>query len=170
MAQAATAPLPLSPVHGAHDAREQERGTRPRNSNRHASIEERTTALEIRWEVTIPTLATKTDIINLENRLLRWGIGAGIALLGVFAAVFIANTTRMDALDAKLDARFDALSARQDKLDAKIDAVAARQNVRMDALDAKVDRLNGRIDRLDEKLDARFDALMAEIRALGRAQ
>jgi len=155
MAQAATAPLPLSPVHGAHDAREQERGTRPSNSTRNASIEERTTALEIRWEAIIPTLATKADVINLENRLLRWGIGA--------AAVFIANTTRMDALDAKLDARFNALSARQDKLDAKIDAVAARQDARMDALDAK-------IDRIDAKLDARFDALMAEIRALGRAQ
>jgi len=152
MAQAATAPLPLTPINGARDAREQEQGTRPSNSHRYTSLEERTAALEVRWEVTIPTLATKTDLINLENRLLRWGIGAGIALLAVFAAVSIANTTRMDALDAKLD------------------AVAARQDARMDALDAKVDRLNARIDRLDEKIDARFDALMAEIRALGRAQ
>jgi len=152
MAQAATAPLPLSPVNGAHATREQERDARPSNSHRYDSLEERTTALEVRLEVIIPTLATKTDVINLENRLLRWGIGAGIALLGVFAAVFIANTARMDALDAKLD------------------AVAARQDARMDALDAKVDRLNARIDRLDEKIDARFDALMAEIRALGRAQ
>jgi len=166
MAQAATAPLPLTPVHGARDAREQEQSTRSSNSHRYDSLEERTAALEVRLEVIIPTLATKTDVINLENRLLRWGIGAGIALLAVFAAVFIANTTRMDALGAKLDARFDALSARQDKLD----AVAARQDARMDALDAKVDRLNGRIDRLDEKIDARFDALIAEIRALGRAQ
>jgi len=159
MAQVATAPLPLTPVDGARDAREQEQGTRSSNSHRYDSLEERTAALEVRLEVIIPTLATKTDLISLENRLLRWGIGAGIALLAVFAAVFIANTTRMDALDAKLD------------------AVAARQDARMDALDAKVDRLNGRIDRLDaridrldEKIDARFDALMAEIRALGRAQ
>jgi len=105
----------------------------------------------------VPTLATSRDISdlrgemrNLENRLIKWGVGAGIALLAVFAAVFIANTARMDALDAKLESSVS-------RLDAKIDALAARQDARMDALDAK-------IDRLDAKLDARFDAIMAELR------
>jgi len=105
---------------------------------RDASIDERVAVLETRWEETVPTLATSKDISDLrgemrslENRLLRWGVGALLTLLAVFAAVFIANTARMDALDAKLDSRFDTLTARQDKLDAKIDS-------RFDALMAEL--------------------------------
>jgi len=152
MAQAATAPLPLTPVHGARDAREQEQGTRPSNSHRHTSIEERTTALEIRWEAIIPTLATKADVINLENRLLRWGIGAAIGLAAVLTALFTHSATRMDNAIAELKAESQTM------------------NARIDRLDSRMDRLDARMDRLDEKIDARFDALMAEIRALGRAQ
>jgi len=150
MAQAATAPLPLTPVNGARDTREQERGPHPRNGYR--TIEERTTALEIRWEAIIPTLATKTDVINLENRLLRWGIGAAIGLAAVLTALFTHSATRMDNAIAELRAESQAM------------------NTRIDRLDSRMDRLDARMDRLDEKIDARFDALMAEIRALGRAQ
>jgi len=121
---AKTATAPTAPYFHTKPAREQVRA-------RSVSLEERTAVLETRWEETVPSLATKRDLEHLENRLLKWGIGAGIALLGVFAAVFIANTARMDALDAKLDARFDTLTARQDKLDAKIDA-------RFDALMAEI--------------------------------
>jgi len=137
---------------------EQGHGARSHGSYRDAPVEERVAVLETRWEATVPTLATSKDISelrgemrSLENRLLRWGVGALLALLAVFAAVFIANTARMDALDAKLDSRFDTLTARQDKLDAKIDS--------------RFDALTTRQDALDAKLDARFDALMAELRA-----
>jgi len=133
MPKTVTAPA-LSPL-PAHTAR----GAREQGRFRTASVEERTAALEARWEETVPTLATSKDISALENRLMKWVIGAGLALLAVFAAVFIANTARMDALDAKIDSRFDALAARQDALDAKF-------------------------DRLDAKMDTRFDAIMAELR------
>jgi len=140
MAKTATAPFSHSLAQSvAHHAREQGRGSRSQGGFRAASIEERTAVLETRWEQTVPSLATKADLRDLENRQLKWGIGAGIALLGVFAAVFIANTARMDALDAKLDASVSRLDERMDRLDAKI-------------------------DRLDAKLDARFDAIMVELR------
>jgi len=81
-----------------------------------ASIEERTAVLETRWEETAPTLVTKADLREGEVRLLKWGIGAGIALLAVVVALFTANTARIDSLavridrlDEKIDARFDAI-------------------------------------------------------------
>jgi len=160
MAKTVAAPaLSSIPAYTARSAREQERGAAKQGGFRTASIEERTAILETRWEETVPALATRADISdlrgemrNLENRLIRWGVSAGIALLAVFAAVFIANTARMDALDAKLDVSVGKLDARIDKLDAKVDS-------RFDALVA-------RQDALDAKLDARFDALMAELREL----
>jgi len=171
MPKVATVPA-LSPIpnHAANRAREQGRGARSHDGFRTASIEERTAVLETRWEQTVPTLATSKDISDLrgemrilENRLIKWGVGAGLALLAVFAAVFIANTARMDALDAKLETSVAKLDTKLEtsigKLDAKIDALAARQDARMDALDAK-------IDRLDAKIDARFDTLMVELREL----
>jgi len=160
MAKTATAPLAHSLAQSvAHNAREQGRGSRSQGGFRTVSIEERTAALEARWEETVPTLATSRDISdlrgemrNLENRLIKWGVGAGIALLAVFAAVFIANTARMDALDAKLETSVG-------KLDAKIETSVGK-------LDARIDRLDAKIDRLDEKIDSRFDAIMAELREL----
>jgi len=73
----------------------------------------------------VPTLATSRDISdlrgemgeirgemrNLENRLIKWVVGAGLALLAVVVVLFTANTARIDKLDAKIDARFDALMA-----------------------------------------------------------
>jgi len=151
MPKTATAPA-LSPL-PAHTAR----GAREQGRFRTASVEERTAALEARWEETVPTLATSKDISALENRLMKWVIGAGLALLAVFAAVFIANTARMDALDAKIDASVGKLDTRIDRLDAKIDS-------RFDALAARQDALDAKFDRLDAKMDARFDAIMAELR------
>jgi len=125
MAKTATAAFPQSPAHVARDVREQGRGARQNNSYRNASIEERTAVLETRWAETVPTLATSRDISdlrgemgeirvemrNLENRLIKWVVGAGLALLAVVVALFTANTARIDKLDAKIDARFDALMA-----------------------------------------------------------
>jgi len=119
MAKTATAtaiPLPQPP------AREQARGYR------NASIEERTAILETRWEETVPTLATSKDISdlrgemrNLENRLIKWVIGAAIALVAVFVALLTANTQRIDAALAELKADSRSMNARIDRLDEKID-------------------------------------------------
>jgi len=126
MSKTATAPLAHSLAHGAADnPREQGPSARSQEGFRTASIEERTAVLETRWEQTVPTLATSRDMADLrgeirasENRLLKWGIGAGLALLAVVVALFTANTARIDALgsridrlDEKIDARFDAIMA-----------------------------------------------------------
>jgi len=124
------------------------------NTARTASIEERTAVLETRWEQVMPTLTTRADLREVEIRLLKWGIGAGLALLAVFVSMFTASTARMDALDAKIDSLAARTDARFDALDAKIDLLAARTDARFDALDAKI--------------DSRFDALMAELRAQRR--
>jgi len=104
MAKAATAPLPQ--VHS-----QAVRNVRSRGSYRTASIEERTGVLEARWEETVPTLATKADISDLRSEIIKWVVGAGLALLAVTVALFTANTARIDRLDAKIDARFDAIMA-----------------------------------------------------------
>jgi len=159
MPATATAPSPLIHAHAAaRSAREEGRGVRPHSGYRDAPIEERVAVLETRWEETVPTLATSRDISDLrgemselrgeltgemkslENRLLRWGVSAVLALLAVLAATFAANTARIDSLAT----RIDSLAAHMEQNTARLDA-------RMDALDAK--------------LDARFDALMAELRA-----
>jgi len=177
MAKTAAALSSIPAATHTASAREQESGAAKQGGFRTASIEERTAVLETRWEETVPTLATSKDISdlrgemrNLENRLLRWGVGAGIALLAVFATIFIANTARMDALDAKLETSVG-------KLDAKLDASVGKLSDRMDRLDARMDRLDAKLDArfealmarqdaLDAKLDARFDALVAELREL----
>jgi len=163
MPPTATLPLPASPAHGAGVARKQERSARPRSNPRTPSMEERTAALEFRLEVLVPTLATKADLTNLENRLIRWGLVAAIGLAAVFTALFTHSATRMDNALA-------ANTARTDNAIAELKAETQAIHARIDRLETRMDRLDARIDRLDEKIDARFDALMAEIRALGRAQ
>ena len=70
---------------------------------------------------------------------------------------------RVDALDAKFDAKFDALDA---KFDAKFDALDAR----FDALDAKFDDMNLKLTALIAKLNATDDVDAAvEGRLTGRA-
>jgi len=133
MPKTATAAGPQILAQAARPAREQGRGARSHGGYRDAPVEERVAVLEARWEETVPTLATSKDISdlrgeltgemkNLENRLLRWGVGAVLALLAVLAATFAANTARMDSLAARQDARMDALDA---KLDARFDALMA---------------------------------------------
>jgi len=111
MPQAATLPT-HSP-----DAR-----ARPRAQPRTASIEERTAALEARWEETVPTLATSKDISDLRSEMIKWVVGAGLALFAAFAAMFMANSARIDTLATRTDARFDALDA---KIDSRFDALMA---------------------------------------------
>jgi len=123
------------------------RAAHSHNAARTASIEERTAVLETRWEETVPTLATSKDISDLRSELIKWGVGAVLALAAVFFGMLAANTARIDRLDSKIDSRIDGAIAE---------------------LKADNRETNSRIDKLDAKLDARFDAMMAEIRALGR--
>jgi len=128
-------------------------------------MEERTAALEVRLEVLIPTLATKVEVIdlraevrNLENRLIKWVVGAAIGLVAVFVTLFTYIAVRTD----------NAIEAQTVRTDNAIAAQAARTDNAIAELKADIRAMNARIDRLDSKIDARFDALMAEVRALGR--
>jgi len=127
MTKTATVPSPHIYAQAVGSAREQGRRTRSHDGDSGAPVEERVAVLEARWEETVPTLATSKDISdlrgemrNLENRLLRWGVGAVLALLAVLVATFTANTARIDSLAARQDARMDVLDA---KLDARFDAL-----------------------------------------------
>jgi len=168
----------------------QARKTTRERTVRHVPIEERVSVLETHS----PTLATRADISDLRSEIIKWGVGAVIALSAVFFALLAANTARtdgtladikadgramnarIDRLDEKIEASVAKLDAKLEnsiaKLDAKIDALAARQDARMGALDAKIDRLDAKLDaRFDallsrqEKLDTKFDAMMAELRS-----
>jgi len=136
MPKTATAAAPQILSQAARNAREQGRGVRSHGGYRDVPIEERVAVLETRWEETVPTLATSKDISdlrgemselrgemrNLENRLLRWGVGAVLALLAVLVATFTANTARVDSLAARMEQNTARLDARMDALDAKLDA------------------------------------------------
>jgi len=149
MPKTATAAAPQILAQAARNAREQGHDARSHGGYRDTPVEERVAVLEARWEETVPTLATSKDISdlrgelkgemselrgemrNLENRLLRWGVGAVLALLAVLAATFAANTARIDSLAARMEQNTARLDSRMDALDAKLDA-------RFDALMAEL--------------------------------
>jgi len=115
------------------------RPSHTRRTVRVVPLEERVAVLETHAQ----QIATKADISDLRSEILKWGVGAVVALSAVFFALLAASTARTDAtladikadqramnarierLDEKIDSRFDALLSRQDKLDAKFDAVLA---------------------------------------------
>jgi len=108
MPQAATLPTQ------AQRTQRRERGT-----VRHVPLEERVAVLETHAQ----QIATKADISDLRSEMIKWGVGAAIALFTAFAAMFIANTARIDRLDAKIDAQAARQDARMDRLDAKLDTI-----------------------------------------------
>jgi len=156
MPQAATLPTHSHTPRRTRDTREPVRTAHLHSAAGRASIEERTAILETRWEETVPTLATSKDISDLRSELIKWGVGAVLALAAVFFGMLAANTARIDRLDSKIDSRIDGI-------DSRIDGAIAE-------LKADNRETNSRIDKLDAKLDARFEAMMAEIRALRRAE
>jgi len=150
--QAATLPTPaLAHSHARKSAAVKQRGV---------PTEERVSVLEAQWETLTPALATKADIGDLRSEILKWGVGAAIALFTAFAAMFIANTARIDRLDGKIDASVSKLDAKLEssvgKLDAKLESSVGK-------LDAKIDALAARQDARMDRLDAKLDALMAEL-------
>lgn len=81
--------------------------------------------------------------MSVETAALLVAILAGWATtIGVIIASHGRLGARIDALDAKIDERYDRLSARIDALDAKIDD-------RFDRLSARVDTVVERLARLE---------------------
>jgi len=114
-------------------------------------IEARVSALEARWEETTPTLATRVDISDIrgelrgvENRLIKWVLGAAFGLLFAMLGIFFSGYTSVNA-------RIDSVAA---ELRAEIRETNARMEARFEKVDAKF-----------ERMDAKFDALMAELRS-----
>jgi len=138
MPKAIAAPLPHVQAHAEPNARERTRAAKP--FERAESADARLAALEARWEVTVPTLATIADLRGVENRLIRWVLGAAAGLLLALLGI-VSNT----------NARFDSVNAR-------IDSVAAE-------LRAEIRETNARMEARFERMDAKFDALMAELRS-----
>jgi len=145
MPKTIAAPFPHAQAHAEPRAREHTRTAKP--FERTERIDARVSALEARWEATVPTLATIADLRGVENRLIRWVLGAAAGLL--LALLGIVSST---------NARFDSVNARIDSVAAELRAEIRETNARMEA----------RFERMDakfERMDAKFDALMAELRS-----
>ena len=65
--------------------------------------------------------------------------------------------SKIEAMDAKLDARFKAMD---DKIDAKIEALDAKLDARFKAMD---DKIEAKIESLDEKWHTKFGRFEAKI-------
>ena len=83
---------------------------------------------------------------NSSRTLSDRSVVVAIVAVGVSLCTVILATDdgdKIEALDAKLDARIDALDA---KLDARIDALETKFDARIDALDARIDALDAKVD------------------------
>jgi len=105
------------------------------------------------------------EMRNLENRLIRWVVGAVIALAAVFTGMLAANSARLDGAIAATSARLDAAIA---ATTTRLDSAIAANTERIDKLDAKIDALGARQDARMDRLDAKLDALMAELQSQRR--
>ena len=113
----------------------------------------------------------------MDTVLILTGIGVGVAAVGVAATVVIwvlrgvfnlgGLHMKVDALDEKIDVKFDALSERVDALDEKVDVKFGALSERVDTLservDVKFDVLSERVDTLSERVDVKFDALNEKV-------
>jgi len=188
MPKAATVPLPQMQV-----------PTSPRSARQEAwraqPIEARVSALEARWEETTPTLATRKDLSDLrtelvgsmgslENRLIRWILGAAFgllfAVLGIFFSGYISLIGRIDSAVTELCVETRALVGDlKEETGASISELRTENRAAITELkeelratnariDARFERMEARFERIDakfERIDAKFDALMAELRA-----
>jgi len=183
MPTTATLPRQHAPTQAARAAREQEQAPSARRTShdRGTSLEVRTTVLEARWEETIPRLATKADISDLrgemrglENRLIKWVIGAALALVAVFTALFTYMGTQMSSALADQAARMEgALTAQATRMDNALADQAARTDTAIGSLETRLDNsitsLETRIDNSITSLATRMDNAIAELKAENRA-
>jgi len=147
MPKAISAPLPHAAAATARpSAREHTRTAK--QAWQTEPVEARVSALEARWEATVPTLATIADLRGVENRLIVWILGAAgtllLSLLGIFFAGYNSLNTRIDSAVAELRTETRASIAE---------------------LRAEIRETNARMEARFERMDAKFDALMAELRS-----
>jgi hypothetical protein len=83
----------------------------------------------------LPHLATKADVVNLENKLVAMGADMDLRF-GAVDAKFDAVDAKFEAMDAKMDAKFDAMDA---KMDAKLGVMDARLEATLPHLATKAD-------------------------------
>jgi len=140
---------PHAQAHAEPRAREHTRATKP--FSRTESAEVRVAALEGRWEATVPTLATIADLRGIENRLVKWVLGAAFGLLFAVLGIFFSGYT-------SINARFDSITARFDSVNTRLDSTNSR-------IDSAVTELRAEIRETNARMDAKFDALMAELRS-----
>lgn len=63
-------------------------------------MEGRISALEARLDATVPSLATKADVIEVEGKVIRWVAGIGIATVTVLVSVMGFFFSRLDTKPA----------------------------------------------------------------------
>jgi len=126
-------------------------------------MESRVLALEARWEETIPTLAKIADLRGVENRLIKWVLGAAFGLLFAILGIFFSGYT---SLNARLDSAVSDLRAenRSAIADLKEDTRAAIADLKEDTR-VSIAELRTEIRETNSRMDAKFDALMAELRS-----
>jgi len=162
------AAVPLSHVRSPETPR-----TARREAWRAQPIEARISALEARWEETTPTLATIADLRGVENRLIKWVLGAAagvlLAMIGIFFSGYNALNGRLDSAVSELrtenrsaiaDLKEDTRAALTE-LKAEIRDTNARMDARFERMEARFEKIDAKFEKMDEK----FDVMMMELRA-----
>jgi len=73
----------------------------------------------------------------------------------------VATKRDLDALEARIGGRFEAVDARFEAVDARFEAV----DVRFEAVDVRFDALESRMDARFDAMDSRFEALEGRLTA-----
>src|SRR5437762_2806061 len=76
---------------------------------------------------------------------------------------------RFDAMEARSEARFEAIDARFEAIDARFEAMEARFDARFNAIDKRLENLDSRVQALEAKaLDTKpiWERALAEILAV----
>jgi len=165
MPQSISAPLPHAVA--VPSAREHARAAK--QARRTQPLEARVSALEARWEETVPTLVTsrdlselrtelKGDIGALESRLIKWVLGAAAGVLLALAGVVSTTHSRFDSVNE----RIDSVNERIDSVNERIDSAVSELRTE---LRAEIREINARMEARFERLDSKFDALMSELRS-----
>jgi len=169
MPQSISAPLPHA--HAEPSAREQTRADK--QAWRAQPVEARVSALEARWEETVPTLATIADLRGVENRLLKWGGSAAVGLLLALAGIVTSTHSRFDQVHMRIDSAVAELRSETRNSIAELrtetrDSIAElRAEIResREETRASIAELRAEIRETNARIDARFDALMSELRS-----
>jgi len=139
-------------------------------------MEVRVSALEARWDETVPTLATIADLRGVENRLIKWVLGAAVGLLLALIGIMSTTNSRFDQLNSRIDLvaaelRADTRAAIADLKDETRTSIAdlrdttAELKAELRDTNARMEARFEKIDTRFEKMDMKFDALLEELRS-----